>query len=262
MNYFETVDSFKIQCRVIGALLIREVLTRYGRHNFGFMWLFLEPMLFTIGVSLLWSMFGSHRVTNIPIAAFALTGYSSVLLWRNAVNRCNVAIQPNLCLMYHRNVHVIDVFFARLTLETIGATASLLVLSIVFIVIGISPIPDDFLTLLLGWILLVWFSFSLGLCIGSLTEMSDFIERVWHVFSYLFFGFSGAAFLVEWLPNEFQKLVELIPVVNCTELIRKGFFGGDIIYHYDITYVIIFNTCLMFVGLLLVRHVGQQIEPE
>ena len=30
-----------VQLRVLGALLIREMLTRYGRHNIGFLWLLL-----------------------------------------------------------------------------------------------------------------------------------------------------------------------------------------------------------------------------
>lgn len=32
--------SFQIQLRVVGALLMREILTRYGRHNIGFLWVF------------------------------------------------------------------------------------------------------------------------------------------------------------------------------------------------------------------------------
>jgi len=39
------LDSFRIQLRVIGALLMRDVLTRFGRHNIGFMWMFVEPMI-------------------------------------------------------------------------------------------------------------------------------------------------------------------------------------------------------------------------
>ena len=62
--------SFKIQLRVIYALLMREIITRYGRHNFGFMWLFLEPMLFTTGIVILWyNLKGAH--SNISIVPFA-----------------------------------------------------------------------------------------------------------------------------------------------------------------------------------------------
>jgi capsular polysaccharide transport system permease protein len=30
--------SLVIQARVVGALVMREIITRYGRHNIGFMW--------------------------------------------------------------------------------------------------------------------------------------------------------------------------------------------------------------------------------
>ena len=38
------LQSWKIQRRVVWALTLREILTRYGRHNIGFLWLFAEPM--------------------------------------------------------------------------------------------------------------------------------------------------------------------------------------------------------------------------
>ena len=50
------MQSLRIQARVVHALIMREIITRYGRHNIGFAWLFAEPMLFTIGVIGLWSI--------------------------------------------------------------------------------------------------------------------------------------------------------------------------------------------------------------
>ena len=47
--------SWLIQRRVLGALLLRELLTRYGRNNIGFLWLFVEPMLFTLIITLFWT---------------------------------------------------------------------------------------------------------------------------------------------------------------------------------------------------------------
>ena len=125
--------SLEIQRRVIGALLLREIITRYGRHNIGFMWLFAEPMMFTIGVTTVWSILDIGHASKVSIAAFALTGYSSLLLWRNTVNRCALAIAPNVSLLFHRNVRVLDIFLARIILEVAGATISIVVLSILFI---------------------------------------------------------------------------------------------------------------------------------
>ena len=104
--------SWAIQRRVISALVLREMLTRYGRHNIGFLWLFAEPMLFTVGVTFLWTATELMHGSDLPIVAFAITGYSSVLLWRNMPTRCIGALTPNLSLLYHRNVRPIDIYVA------------------------------------------------------------------------------------------------------------------------------------------------------
>jgi ABC-type polysaccharide/polyol phosphate export permease len=149
-------QSLRIQCRVIHALFLREVLTRYGRHNIGFLWLFVEPMIFTLGVVTLWSMASGEHLSRLPIVAFAVTGYSSVLLWRNMPGRCAGAIEPNLSLMYHRNVKIIDIFISRILLEFMGTTMSFTILLLVFNTIGWMSPPEDILKIMLGWFMLAW----------------------------------------------------------------------------------------------------------
>jgi ABC-2 type transport system permease protein/capsular polysaccharide transport system permease protein len=102
--------SLAIQRRVVWALTLREMLTRFGRHNIGFLWLFVEPMLFTLGVTALWTATKAVHGSDLPIVAFAVTGYSSVLLWRNMPSRCINAVTPNLSLLYHRNVRPLDIY--------------------------------------------------------------------------------------------------------------------------------------------------------
>ena len=67
-------DAWTIQSRVIWALFLREILTRYGRHNIGFLWLFAEPMLFTIGVTLMWIAIDATQGSVLPFTAFAISG--------------------------------------------------------------------------------------------------------------------------------------------------------------------------------------------
>jgi capsular polysaccharide transport system permease protein len=254
--------SFQIQRRVIGALLMREILTRYGRHNVGFMWLFFEPMLFTLGITLLWSLVKVEHVSNVPITAFALTGYSSVLVWRNAVNRCNLAIEPNLSLLYHRNVRVLDIFAARLLLEIAGATISFIVLTVVFVAVGLANPPHDVLKILEGWSLLIGYAVGLGLLIGSLSERSETIDRVWHTITYLTFPLSGAAFMVDWLPQSLQHLALYVPMVNGVEMLREGYFGPPLVFHYDWLYFAVVDLVLVLVGLFMARETGKRVEPQ
>ncbi|QKV54849.1 ABC transporter permease [Comamonas antarctica] len=254
--------SWTIQRRVIGALLMREVLTRFGRHNIGFLWLFVEPMLFTLGVTVLWTLAGAAHVSDLPIAAFALTGYSSVLLWRNMPNRCIGAIEPNLALMYHRHVKVMDIFAARILLEAAGATISFMVLGLFFTLIGwISP-PEDIGKVMFAWLMLGWFGFSLAIFMGALAEQSEVVDKLWHPFSYLLFPLSGAAYMVDALPTAAQELVLYLPMVHGVELLREGYFGSKFKAHYDMGYMAIFCSVLTLLGMAKLREISRKVMPE
>lgn len=256
------INSLKIQSRVIYALLMREIITRYGRHNLGFAWLFVEPMIFTLGVSTLWHLTKSAHGSTLPIVPFAVIGYSTVLLWRNTANRAGGAVQANIGLLYHRNVKLIDVYIARCILEVIGASISFLVLSIIFNVVGLMSHPDNFLYMVFGWVLLTWFALVLGFVVGCLFEMSEIADRLWHAFTYLIFPLSGAAFFVYWVPETFQEFILYIPMVHFSEMIRHGYYGNLIPTFENISYIIVWNLCLSFVGLYLVHYVGGKLEAN
>jgi len=261
MTEVSLARSFAIQRRVIGALLLREVITRYGRHGLGVLWLMLEPMLFTLGVSGLWYIAQMHTLSDIPIIAFAITGYSSVLMWRNTANRCSKAIEPNLSLMYHRNVKVIDIFMSRIILEWIGATASVVVLTVFFASIGAMQWPIGIWPIISGWLLLAWFSLALGFIVGALSERSETFERMWHVFTYLMFPLSGTVFMVHWLPKAAQEAVLWLPMVHGVELIRHGYFGDVVPTYGNSSYFAAINLVLMFIGMTLVRETGRRVQP-
>ncbi|TCM18687.1 ABC-2 type transport system permease protein/capsular polysaccharide transport system permease protein [Novosphingobium sp. PhB165] len=254
--------SAAIQGRVIQALLMREILTRFGRHNIGFLWLFVEPMLFTTGVTILWTVTKAVHGSTLPIVAFALTGYSSVLLWRNMPSRCIGAVEPNLSLMYHRNVRVLDVFLARLLLEAGGATISFVVLSLFYIYIGWLEPPVDVLTVAKGWLMLAWFGASLAMLLGALGEKHEVIERLWHPVAYIAFPLSGAAFMVDSLPAAAQQYILYVPMVNGVELVREGYFGDKVHVHYDLPYMVAFCMALSLLALAQVTVISREITPE
>lgn len=256
------LQSWAVQRRVIGALLMREILTRYGRHNIGFLWLFVEPMIFTLGVTALWTMAKATHGSNLPIVAFAVTGYSSVLLWRNMPSRCIGAVQPNLSLMYHRNVKVMDVFAARLVLEAAGATMSFIALSVFFTAIGWMNPPEDIVKVMIGWVMIAWFGMSLAILLGSLSERSELIEKLWHPASYIAFPLSGAAFLVEALPKAAQEFVLWFPMVHGVEYVREGYFGQSIHAHHDLVYMGSVCLALSVMGLAVMRRISREVMPE
>lgn len=255
-------SSWRIQRRVLGALLMREILTRYGRHNIGFLWLFGEPMLFTLGVTALWSIAKADQISSLPIVAFAITGYSSVLLWRSMPSRCISAIEANLALLYHRNVRLFDVFVSRILLEAVGTSMSFVGLVLVFWGIGWLELPEDVLKIAGGWMLLSWFGASLALLLGALSWSSELVEKMWHPASYILFPLSGAAFLVDGLPSAAQDVLLILPMVHGVEYLREGYFGSTINAHYDLGYMAACNAGLTIAGLLRLRAISGEVRPE
>jgi ABC-type polysaccharide/polyol phosphate export permease len=219
-------------------------------------------LLFTLGVTAMWTALRAAHGSNLPIVAFAITGYSSVLLWRNMSGRCIGALLPNLSLLYHRNVRPMDIYAARLLLEGTGATMSFVFLVILFGFIGWLKMPEDVLQVIGGWLMLAWFGSSLALLLGALSEQSETIEKLWHPASYLLFPLSGAAFLVDVLPKQAQDAVLWLPMVHGVEYLREGYFGSQITAHYDLTYMAICNLGLTIFGLAQLSKVSRTVVPE
>jgi ABC-type polysaccharide/polyol phosphate export permease len=203
-----------------------------------------------------------HHNSDLPITIFALTGYSTVLLWRNMITRCVGSVAPNSSLMYHRNVRVMDIYISRIALEGIGATMSFVFLSLFFAGIGTAKAPEDILTIVIGWILTSWFGLAAGVFLGALSEISEVFEKLWHPVAYILFPISGAAFLADALPESLRNAVLWLPMVNGTEMIRDGYFGSKFTAYYDAIYVVEFNLVLTILAFALERKVSREYVLE
>ncbi len=256
------LESLRIQFRVIGALLLREILTRYGRKNIGFFWLFLDPMIFTGMIAAFWSITRAHQFTSLSLLAFAVTGYSSVHLWRTMPSLCLSAQAPNSTLLYHKQVRPIDFYLTRIILEGAGATMALAFLILLLAGTNLMPWPVDSLKLVGGWLMLAWFGAALGLFVGALGERIEIIAKIWAPISYLLFPISGAVFLVYQLPPKAREILLWLPMVHGVEYMREGYFGPVVPFFHDLYYMAVFNLCLTLLGLSQVRYVTRNINPQ
>lgn len=254
--------ALKVQRRVVVALILREIVTRYGRSNIGFLWLFVEPMLFTLAITALWTATRTVHGSDLPIVAFALTGYAAMLLWRSMPGRCMGAVESNRSLLFHRQVRILDVYISRILLEFAATSSSFVLLGIAFWACGWLLPPEDVLEVVGGWLLLAWFGMGLGFALGGLSEKVDLIQKFWPPFSYLLFPLSGAAFIADALPPSARELVLWLPMLNCVEIIREGYFGTKMTAHYYLDYVLIFNLLLTITGLSLVRQIGMNTSSQ
>jgi capsular polysaccharide transport system permease protein len=254
--------SLVMQCRVLWALALREALTRFGRHNVGFLWLFFEPMSFTLGITVVWGLLRFNHGGHISIASFALTGYSSIMLWRNPASRISHCISVNLALLYHRNVRPLDIVLSRVFLEFASITTSFFSLMGLFVFFEICEPPADMLLLVAGWSLMGLFALGLSLIVAALTERTELFDRVWHTLTYLLFPFSGAGTLLDWLPPGARKGLLYLPFSHGIEMIRHGYYGSAIRTYEDPEYLLVVSLTMVAFGIAFIRDTARHLEPD
>lgn len=258
-NFLEALNA---QGRVIWALTMREIITRFGRNNIGFLWLLAEPIMFVVGVTALWTMESKTIVGNFSIAEFAVVSYSTVLLWRNPSARMVKAIEVNSSLLYHRAVRPFDIYLSRIFLEYISGSAGFLIIYIAFTAVGITHLPYDPLRMISGWLLIAWFSFAFSVITGAMSELSDVMEKVWHIVLYFMMPVSGSFFPLEIMPEGVRQLLLLFPLVDATEYFRSGYYGPNFPSYYNMPYTVVTILFLTLVGLSLISIASRRIEPE
>ncbi|MGQ8821044.1 ABC transporter permease [Bibersteinia trehalosi] len=255
-------QSLAIQGRVIGALLMREVITRYGRRNLGFLWLFIEPLLMTLLITLMWNFIRADKFSTLNIIAFMITGYPIAMMWRNTSNRTIGAISGNLSLLYHRNVRVLDTIITRVLLEVAGASIAQILIMALFILIGWIDMPQDALYMIFAWLLMALFALGLGLIICSIAQKFEMFGKLWGTLSFLMLPLSGAFFFVHTLPQQAREYAQWIPMINGTEMFRHGYFGETIPTYENISFLLICDLAMIWFGLMMVRNFSKGIEPR
>lgn len=262
----ENTTSFwrglKIQGRINWALILREIITRYGRENIGILWFFAEPLLFTVGIAILWTYFDTKRVSTGTVAAFAIVSYPTILMWRNATGRVTKAIEANKPLLHHRIIRPVDFFYARIILEFASVTASFILIFIFFMFLGIAQPPADLLNMIVGWLLIAWFSFGFVMIMGALSEMNDVIEKISHVILYFMLPISGAFIPTYVIPQPLRDYLLLFPLVNCVEYFRHGYYGSAMKTYYNLEYTIVANLVLTLFAMALMVKATRKAELE
>lgn len=254
--------GWRIQRRVIGALMIRELVTRFGRENIGFLWIMVEPLLFAVLVGFIWRYMKGPEEHGVSIIAFVATGYLPMVFFRNAVLRVVKIFAANSGLMYHRQVKILDFVFVRVLIEMIGAMMAYIFIACILMAVKEFPVPSDLGALIAGWFLYSLFVFSLCLVMAPLSEMSDVLEKLMPVVTYITIPFSGAFNMISWLAPGAQKAVYYSPFVHGMEMMRYGIFGDRVNAQWDVSVPLAASLILMLIGLALCRHVRRDLVVE
>lgn len=250
----------RIQRRVVIGLMIRQLMTKYGRDNIGFLWIVLEPMILCAGVLVVRSVIQHGEENGVSLIGLIWTGYIPLTLWRHISNAGVRMLRRSASLLYHRDISLFDCFYAVIGIEIGGCTlAGLIVYWGLYTFDLIVPV-DDIGLMLYGWFCMGIVSVGVMVIFAVLTEFWEPAEHFIQPFQYLSLPLCGFMFMVNWLPESVQKLALWVPTVNCFEMIRAGLFGPTVVANFCWWYPFVSALVMLAISVPLVESARAKIH--
>ena len=235
--------------RVFAALMIREMITRYGRSWGGYIWAIIEPMSVILLLTLVFTQILHSPVYGESFLIFFATGYLPFYFFMSVSSQVGSGISVNRELLQLPIVKPIDVMLARFAL----AYLTLLVVSAVIFYIAAllmrHGISFDPILLLFGFTSAAF----LGLGVGGLNAFVFAVlpvwRQIWGVLSAPLMVISGVFYPLDSLPKHIQDILVWNPIVHSIGCTRSAFYPSYRGEYIDLIYVLVVSVATFLLAL-------------
>lgn len=249
------VAALKIQSRVIGALVLREMSVRYGRTSFGYLWALLEPVGYIAAFSAIFAFAHSTAPFGQSKPLFFALGVIPFRLFIALGNQLGGAFIANEALLGFPVVKKIDTIIARWILEVITSIAVMSIVIIALHFIDEIPWPNDPLRMGEGFIIIAGMGLGMGLINAVTISYVSSWQNIFRMIATPMLFVSGVFYTIESVPQAMRGIVLWNPVIHGVEIIRDGYYNNYRSAHIDTTYVMTVCVLLVMFGLMLERAV-------
>lgn len=247
-------NGLEVQKAAVKALFLREIKTRFGKYRLGYLWAALEPMAHML---ILLGIFGyvMHRtMPDISFPVFLINGIIPYFVFSSISTRSIGAIEANQGLFNYRPVKPIDTIIARTILETVIYAIVYVLLMTLLGLIGEDFEIINILNLFLVWILLVLFSFGVGLVFMVVGKTFPETEKFLPIILKPLYFVSCIMFSLHSIPKEYWPYLLWNPIVHIVELSRQSLVPGYYSDGVSINYLAYCSLTILFIGLALYKN--------
>lgn len=246
-------QALAVQQRVVHALFLRELRTRFGKYRLGYFWAVLEPALHLAVNLLIFGYFMSRAMPTISFSVFLVNGIVPYMMATGIALRSLNAIEANQGLLSYRPVHPVDTILARALLETLIYAAVYTLLMVLLWLCGETVQVDNFPMLVGVWLMLALLGVGMGLIFMVLGHASPEMDKLLPIAIKPLYFVSGIMFSVQIIPAEYHWLVDWNPLLHAFELMRHAVFPAYPLYGISFVYLAGFTLCSLGLGLLLYK---------
>ena len=237
--------------RVLFALVMREMITRFGRSTGGYLWAVIEPGAFIALLSLAFSQIAHSPPIGRSFALFYATGYVAFSFYHEIAALTGRALQVNRPLLNYPSVTALDAILARFLLQVLTGLAVAAVIFTGILTAFADRVSLDLTALITVFALASLLGLGVGMVNASLFALSRTWERIYAVISRPLFLISGVFFTFGALPGFVRDVLWWNPLIHLVGIMRSAFYPPYDPGYVSVFYVLSVALALLTGGLLL-----------
>jgi len=256
----ELARGLRVQTRVIGALILREMRVRFGRTQFGYLWAIVEPLAYVGLFSLMFHFMDRHPPFGRSMTLFFATGILPFLFFRNVVNQLTSAFKANQALLAYPIVQPIDTIMSRVILEVATSFFVMLIVFATLTHIENVPAPSNIIKIFESIALLMLIGVGYGLMSAVITTRLESWANISRLVMTPLMFLSGIFTPIDSLPTKVRGFVSWNPIIHGVELFRDGYYVNFRNEQIDVAYLAVCGIMFLFLSLIMDRTVRAHID--
>lgn len=246
-----TSKSLQQHARVVGAILIRDMRTRFGRSHLTYLVAIGWPLSHLIGLVVTFVMvnrilpFGSDSIT------FIATGGLPYILCLYPARMMAMTFMQNMPMLAFPIVHPLNLVIARMILESLNAFSVVLLFAFGLWATGAEVVPQDIPAALTAIYASVFFGISIGTFTIVLRAVLKTPGYIILIMTMIGLYLSSGVYLPATPSSETMRtLIGLNPLFQLVQWTRSAYFDTYNSVPLDKQYVLLLSSFLLLMGLL------------
>ena len=242
---------------VIGAVILRDMRTRFGSSHYSYLVALMWPYLHLLAVVASYRILGrAAPLGTDPTTYFALA-IIPFILYLYPMRQISFAVIHNRPLLYFPRVKVLDLIAARIILESVAASAVCIIVFGSLLLFGFEFDPYDYAVLIGAFASALYIGIAVGTGWALICGIWPGAAMATFIFVVTAYLTGGIFFLPDLLPDEIRRWVALNPLLHSVELARTGYYPDFYSQTLDTSYLFWFPTAVLFisfVGLMIFKR--------
>lgn len=214
----------KTYIRVVAAMIVREMSTRFGRKPGGYIWALLEPAGYIAMMTVIFGALARAPALGTSFVLFFATGYLGYQLYQAKVTYLSASVKANKPLLSYPNVAPIDAVTARYILQTLtSALVAVMVFSTIFLTLHHAP-EINWPRILEAEVYAGMLALGMGMFNSVMFVKSALYEQIYGIVTRPMFLLSGVFFLPDTMPHPYRDFLLTNPICQVIMLFRSGFY--------------------------------------